>query len=142
MNRRDKYYVIVNVDNGETQKVLGSFALSENFEVHEFVDEDRQDTVLYSKRHVDLLQAIRDFYKKPLTITSGNREVSFNDSKNVGGSFNSEHQTGHATDIKIQGVTPLELWHKCVLFGGYKCNVGLYPTHVHFGTRGFHRRAR
>ena len=141
MNRRDKYYIIVNVDNGKTEKVNGSFGLAENFEVHEFVTQDDQEIVLYSKRHVDLLQAIRDFYQKPLTITSGNRMIEFNDSL-PNSSSNSEHLHGYATDIKIQGVTPLELWHKCVLFGGYKCNVGLYEKHVHFGTMGYHRRAR
>lgn len=141
MDRRNKLYIIVNVDNGETHQVLGSFALAENFEVHEFVDENDQEIVLYSKRHINLLQAIRDFYGSPMTVTSGSRRIEFNNSL-PNSSKDSEHLHGYATDIKVKGVTPLELWHTCVAFGGHFCNVGLYETHVHFGTRGYNRRAR
>jgi uncharacterized protein YcbK (DUF882 family) len=140
MNRREKRYVIVNVDTGEVQRVLGSFSLSENFEVWEFVSTDKSETVLYSQRLVNILQAMRDFYKRPVDIISGHREIELNEEHD--GYVDSEHLYGYAVDIKIQGVTMLELWHKCILFAGYISNVGMYKTHVHLGIQGYHRRAR
>ena len=50
------------------------------------------------------LQAIRNKYKKPMTITSGMRCKGYNNA--IGGSIaNSKHLLGQATDFYMQGVT-------------------------------------
>ena len=50
------------------------------------------------------LQAIRDHYKRPMTITSGMRCIGYN--RSIGGSIsNSKHLLGQATDFYMAGVT-------------------------------------
>ena len=139
-DRKNKHYIIVNVDNGATQRALGSHRITRNFAVWEFVSGDNSEIVLYSQRHVEILQAIRDYYDKSVTVTSGHRELTLN--KEVDGFVDSEHLTGHGSDIFVDGVEPLSLWRVADVICGYYSNIGLYTGHVHIGTRGFHRRAR
>jgi hypothetical protein len=60
-------------------------------------------TILVSK----VLQPIRDYYNKPVTINSGYRSVVVNAS--VGGSVTSDHCKGMAADIEIVGIDNAEL---------------------------------
>lgn len=84
------------------------------------------------------LQIIRDRIRKPITITSGHRSAAHN--KAVGGAPRSFHLYGMAADIKAQGVPAVELYHiirrlmeeKKIIAGG----LILYPTWVHYDTRG------
>ena len=50
------------------------------------------------------LQAIRDHYKKPMTVTCGLRCRTYND-KLEGSIINSKHLTGYACDFNMDGVT-------------------------------------
>lgn len=56
---------------------------------------------------VELLQKTRDYYKKPITITSGLRCKTHN--KNVGGTTNSKHMTGQAVDFYFSGMNKNEV---------------------------------
>lgn len=76
---------------------------------------------------VYILQPLRNLLGKPITITSGFRGASLN--KVVGGTPTSDHSTGRATDIVVDGMTAKELFeliqenkgiftgwlHKCIL---------------------------
>ena len=54
---------------------------------------------------VVLLQCIREYFGKPVTITSGYRTASHN--TRVGGSKSSQHLLGRAADIQVQDTDPL-----------------------------------
>ncbi len=56
---------------------------------------------------LDILQAIRNKYKKPVIVNSGIRCKAHN--KAVGGVSHSRHMKGKAADIKIKGVSGAEL---------------------------------
>lgn len=56
-----------------------------------------------SSKLLSILEAIRSYYGKPITITSGQRCATFN--RQVGGISNSAHRFGRAADIYIPGVT-------------------------------------
>lgn len=62
-----------------------------------------------------------------LIINSGKRCPAYNAS--VGGYANSPHVFGKAADIKVAGMTILELAKLCVEIGFSR--VGVYPNHVH-----------
>lgn len=55
-----------------------------------------------------VLQPTRDYFNKPLSITSGFRGAALN--RAVGGSLNSQHMRGEAADIRILGVGNDILW--------------------------------
>ena len=50
-----------------------------------------------------VLQSIRDFYGKPVKVTSGYRSKALNIA--VGGSQTSQHSHGEAADIQIEGIS-------------------------------------
>ena len=52
---------------------------------------------------VKILQPIRDFYGKPVKVTSGYRSKALNIA--VGGSQTSQHSHGEAADIQIEGIS-------------------------------------
>lgn len=80
-----------------------------------------------------LLEAIREYFGKPVVITSACRCANHNSS--VGGAKNSQHVYGRATDIKIPGVSPIEIsWFAETLIpdsGG----IGVYESFCHLDTR-------
>ncbi len=55
-----------------------------------------------SSKLIDILEALRSYYGKPITITSGLRCARHN--ANVGGVSNSAHKYGRAADIYIPGI--------------------------------------
>ena len=67
------------------------------------------------KEHVDnlqklcdeILQPIRDYFKKPVVISSGYRSPEL--SKKIGASSRSQHCRGEAADLEIPGVSNKEL---------------------------------
>jgi len=88
------------------------------------------------------LQVIREFIQKPIHINSGYRSPQHN--ARVGGSKNSYHITGMATDIRVDGMTPTELANvvtALMVQGKIKQGgIGRYSTFVHYDTRGSHVR--
>lgn len=86
----------------------GNKQLSNNFEVKEFRCKDGSDTILVDVDFVkDKLQAIRDYFKAPITINSAYRTKTYN--TKVGGASKSYHMTGQAFDIVVKGRTPQEV---------------------------------
>lgn len=80
----------------------GEKAVSENFRVKEFRCKDGSDPIFIDTGLVNVLQNIRNYFKKPLTITSAYRTAAHN--KAVGGATYSQHCYGMAADIRVQGV--------------------------------------
>lgn len=96
-----------------------SIKLSENFSLDEMVfsqtasrlgidnKPDSEQILNLINLCVNVLQPIRDFFQKPVIVTSGYRSKELN--KVIGGSLRSHHMLGMAADINIQGVTNFEL---------------------------------
>lgn len=82
----------------------GEKKVSTNFRVREFACQDGSDVVLIADKLVNILQAIRNHFGQPITITSGYRTISHN--KKVGGEDYSQHIYGTAADIQVAGVSP------------------------------------
>ena len=108
--------------------------LSTHFQLHEFACTDGSKPVFLSQALVNILEAIRVHFGRPVTITSGYRTVSYNAGlKNS--SKKSQHCNGLAADIKVEGHTPLEVYnYACSLLGDHG-GVGIYNTFVHVDVR-------
>ena len=77
------------------------------------------------------LQKIRDYYGKPIIITSGYRPEAYN--KSVNGATSSLHIEGRAADIRIDGISPKVLASYCKSIGIK--GIGIYADFVHIDTR-------
>ena len=81
----------------------GSRRLAPSFTVREFRCRDGSDTIMVDQALPVLLQAIREHFGKPITITSGYRTGTHNTA--VGGSKSSQHLLGNAADIQVADTT-------------------------------------
>ena len=115
-------------------KAEGSRQITEHFRVYEFACTDGSDPVFLSQALVDILEAIRVHFGRPVTVTSGYRTISYNASlKNS--SKKSQHCNGLAADIQVEGHTPVEVYdYACSLLGDHG-GVGIYNTFVHVDVR-------
>lgn len=59
---------------------------------------------------IHVLQPLRDYFKVPITISSGFRSKAVNSHPDVGGKQNSQHQTGQAADIHVPNTTTGQIW--------------------------------
>lgn len=57
---------------------------------------------------IKILQPVRDYFNKPVAITSGFRSAALN--RAIGGVYNSQHQYGEAADIRINGIGNDVIW--------------------------------
>ena len=115
--------------------------LTKNFSKHEFDSKDGSempDEIFYNvQKLANQLQILRNFIAKPISINSGYRSPSHN--KRVGGSINSQHLLGKASDIVVEDMQPIEVYNAIesliekgdMLQGG----LSLYPTFVHYDIR-------
>ena len=126
----------------KTYKKGDTAKLSNNFSVYEFDDGKSRPcsctTTLIDDNLVQILQAIRDHFGKPITITSGYRCPSYNSSPDVGGATGSRHTKGQAADIVVEGVAPAKVAAYAESIGVK--GIGLYETakdghFVHVDTR-------
>lgn len=120
-------------------KLTNNFNLSE-FNKHNFA---LTETVLRNIQELAKnLQVLRDEVKKPIKITSGYRDPSFN--KKIGGATQSRHLTGQAADLKIEGYTPKQvaaIIEKLIAAGKMKQGgLGIYSTWIHYDCRGTQAR--
>lgn len=112
----------------------GAKQITPYFKVREFACSDGSDVVFVAPSLVDILEAIRVHFGRPVTITSGYRTVSYNNSVK-GSSKKSQHMSGLAADIKVEGHTPKEVYdYACSLLGDHG-GVGIYNTFVHVDVR-------
>lgn len=86
-------------------KADGARKLAPGFKVREFRCRDGSDAIMIDQTLVVLLQAIREHFGKPVTITSGYRTAAHNTA--VGGAKSSQHLLGRAADIQVQDTDPL-----------------------------------
>ena len=84
-------------------KADGRRRLAPSFTVREFRCRDGSDAIMIDQTLVVLLQAIREHFNKPVTITSGYRTGTHNTA--VGGSKSSQHLLGKAADIQVADTT-------------------------------------
>ena len=94
-----------------------------------------KDTVDYAL--AELVDAIREHFGVPITVTSGNRCPNYNAA--VGGRRNSKHLVGKAADIQVKGVKPADVadFAETLLDEG---GIGRYDTFTHVDVR--NKRAR
>lgn len=81
----------------------GAKLLAPGFKVREFRCRDGSDAIMIDQTLVVLLQAIREHFGKPVTITSGYRTAAHNTA--VGGAKSSQHLLGKAADIQVADTT-------------------------------------
>ena len=81
----------------------GAKQLAPGFRVRVFRCRDGSDTIMIDQTLAVLLQAIREHFNKPITITSGYRTAAHN--KSVGGAKSSQHLLGKAADIQVADTT-------------------------------------
>ncbi len=115
--------------------------LTNNFNLNEFNKHNfpLTETILRNIQELAKnLQVLRDEVKKPIKITSGYRDPSFN--KKIGGASQSRHITGEAADLKIEGYTPKQvaaIIEKLIAAGKMKQGgLGIYSTWIHYDVRG------
>jgi len=101
--------------------------LSKNFILSEFACKDGSKTITVDHELVEKLQRLRDGIGKPVVITSGYRTAAYN--KRCGGISTSHHLTGKAADIKVSGMTPLQVALAADKIGFL--GIGVYPTFTH-----------
>lgn len=88
---------------------------------------------------LDWLEDIRaHFGGKPVLINSAYRCPSRNAA--VGGAKNSQHLTGRAVDIRINGIDPTKVYAYADKLVNEKGGVGHYNTFTHIDTRGYYAR--
>ena len=114
------------------------YQLSKNFKSSEFDCHGSGCCLLTTidDELVKYLQLIRDYFNKPVNISSGYRCPTHN--KNIGGATGSRHSKGQAADIYINGVAPIEIAKYAESIG--ILGIGLYETNadghfVHIDTR-------
>lgn len=107
------------------------YQVGKYFKVREFQSKDGYPTVLIDDNLVDLLDQIREYFGKPVVITSGYRTKPHNAA--VGGVSNSQHTLGKAADIQVTGVPPAAV--QTYVYDHSKYTVGTYTTFTHVDTR-------
>lgn len=115
-----------------------STKLSANFESTEFDCHGSNccSKTLIDEQLVKYLQQIRDYFGKPVVVSSAYRCSQHN--KNIGGATRSRHISGEAADIYINGVAPAKIAQYAEYLG--ILGIGLYETNsdghfVHVDTR-------
>jgi hypothetical protein len=75
--------------------------ITRNFNIVEFKCKANGEVLINANviDHIQRLQKLREWYKRPMRITSGYRTQEYN--KKVGGSPNSKHMKGIASDILL-----------------------------------------
>ena len=111
----------------------GKKYLSKNFMVREFRCKDGSDVIFIDPELVKLLQKIRDYFGKPVTINSAYRTPARN--KQIGGATLSQHLYGTAADIVVKGVTPKKVAKYVETLMPKNGGIGIYSWGVHVDTR-------
>lgn len=86
-----------------------------------------------------VLESVREYYKLPVTVTSGHRCRDHNAA--VNGAPDSQHLTGHAADIKVAGrsAAMVAAWLAAQPWAN-RIGLGTYSTFTHVDTRGWPAR--
>lgn len=111
----------------------GEKKVSTNFRVREFACQDGSDVVIIADKLVNILQAIRNHFGQPVTLTSGYRTIAHN--KKVGGEDYSQHIYGTAADIQVAGVAPSDVADYAEQLMPGTGGVGRYKDFTHVDVR-------
>lgn len=111
----------------------GNKNLSANFKVREFACKDGSDPVFISPELVNVLQAIRTHFNRPVTINSAYRTPPHN--KREGGATYSQHLYGTAADIVVTGVSPKVVAQFVETLLPNRGGIGIYKTFTHVDVR-------
>lgn len=109
--------------------------VSENFTLRELAA--RSTRYRYARVSTELvrgLQAMRSAVGAAITLRSAYRPPALNAS--VGGASRSQHLAGRAADIKVSGLTPLEVAALALQHLGSEIGLGLGETSTHVDLRG------
>ena len=108
--------------------------ISEHFGVWEFKCKDNSRVIVLSKALVELLEKIREHFKRPVVINSGYRTVQYN-SQLTNSSPKSQHTLGKAADIRVTGVSPANVYAYLNQLYPNSHGIGIYNTFVHVDVR-------
>lgn len=111
----------------------GKDPVSDNFKVREFACKDGSDVVFVSDELVGVLQDVRDFFGKAVTINSAYRTIDYNEK--VAGSKNSYHCYGMAADIVVRGVPAANVYQYLNEKYPSKYGIGKYSGFTHIDVR-------
>jgi hypothetical protein len=131
----------VNLPLYDTNASLHAKPLSKNFTVGELVTSGgrRSPAARISVDLVRCLQALRDHVAVPITVTSGYRSFNYNRKLYEGRKktpTKSRHSSGQAVDIKIRGMTGLEIAKTAIDVCGPNIGVGIGGDFAHVDVRG------
>lgn len=88
------------------------------------------DTV--DSKTLEVLDAVREHFGKPVTVTSGCRCDAHN--RAIGGATHSQHKLGRAADIQVRDVDP-DAVHAFIEATFPGASLGRYRTFTHVDTR-------
>ena len=91
-----------------------------------------QDVV--DAERIVVLEDVREYFNKPITINSGNRCGEYN--KSIGGSIHSQHLRSKAADIVVKDVAPAAVYTYLSYQYPNKYGLGSYTTFIHIDVRG------
>tara|TARA_R110002072_G_scaffold256775_1_gene415602 strand:- start:3863 stop:4243 length:381 start_codon:yes stop_codon:yes gene_type:complete len=112
--------------------------LTRNFKLSEFDCksgcEMPESVLMEVKKLANQLQIIRDFIQQPIYINSGYRCKEHN--AKIGGVKNSKHILGQAADMRVDNVSPEDLYEaieNLIKFNHiFEGGLGVYQTFVHY----------
>lgn len=107
--------------------------LSINFSRHEFQCHCGCDNNTVDYELLSILQILRGYYNRPITIASGFRCRFYNNA--VGGANDSRHCLGKAADFSVEGISPGEVYAHIDFTLPRKYGLGLYDSWVHLDVR-------
>lgn len=108
--------------------------LSENFQLREFLPRDQSAYARVSPALVTSLQQLRDRLGLAIVINSSYRHPAYNESR--GGATNSQHISGQAIDMRVPGMSALNLARAVLEVFGCDIGIGLNRTSIHVDLRG------
>ena len=82
---------------------------------------------------VSVLQSLREYFSRPVKITSGNRCPEHN--SNIGGAKASYHIRGRAADIKVSDINPSIVQDYLKATCPDRFGIGSYALFTHIDTR-------
>jgi uncharacterized protein YcbK (DUF882 family) len=124
--------------------------ITKNFNIKEFACNDNGEILINKEviAHTERLQAFRDWYLRPMNVSSGYRTVIYN--QMVGGTVNSMHLYGLATDFLLPAdefanydidrkrlfyENVKNKWYEICAANGLGGGVGFYDTFIHLDSR-------
>lgn len=120
--------------------------LTPHFNISEFTHRGREIYISADFfRFVECLEDFREWYNRPINITSGYRPPAYN--RSIGGSSNSSHLRTLAVDFPLPkefyGFSTArkreflsnvkEKWIEICYYAGFGCQCNFYDTYLHLG---------